>query len=687
MVSRKHTTVIVCFSFFLAGCSRNTGNYVHDGDVVYANAARNVKYVGSRRCAACHQEIFESYSTSEMGRSMSLPDTAGASGEFPLQEVVTDSASNFSYEMVMHDGHLYQREIRQTAGGKIVHDRSMRVDYVIGSGNNLRMFFHDENGMLYELPLTWYVHRKKWDLSPGYRDFGNLRFRRYAEPKCISCHNSYLEESTTANDRYVKPFPLGIGCERCHGPGELHVRQKTGETLPALPEGARTIVNPRTLTSQRQLDVCRQCHLQGKAWALCGDKRDFDFRPGMLLEEYSSVYSEQANRKETFEVADSPHRLSLSRCFKESGGRLTCITCHDPHRSIRTFSIEHYIGKCLACHPAKTLPVGNTPFRHTAESNCISCHMNRTGLDNTLHGVSNTDHWIRVDANQTVIDWSSLRQPQDKRALTCLVADVDLRDNGSMLRRGLAYLQYYQEQDNRRAYLDSASMYISRGLQLEENSAPGYFSLGLVRMKNQRYDEAIACFQRALALRPAYPQASFGLGEASMAKGGAGTAIGHYKHALQLKPDEPTYLEGLAVALSASGNHVEAIRHLRGAIARDSQSPAPYHELAMIYATRLNRPDSALPCFLEVVRLDPDFPDCYLDLGNTYGLLGDFAHALDAYRHESASHPRSTSVLVNMAHVYALMGRKNEARDAIKRAMKMDPAMALPEGVLKEIRP
>ncbi len=75
-----------------------------------------------------------------------------------------------------------------------------------------------------------------------------------------------------------------------------------------------------------------------------------DFKPGQKLNTKRSVYFPQQTSKEQIEVGDSPHRLSLSNCFKKSDGKLTCITCHNPHYSINSFKIDHYNNKCLSCH-------------------------------------------------------------------------------------------------------------------------------------------------------------------------------------------------------------------------------------------------------------------------------------------------------------------------------------------------
>ena len=669
-------------AFSLPGCSYDADEYARDGNVIYANTRKGVQYVGSQRCAACHTSIYETYSASEMGRSMSILDSSTIMEGYPQKSAVYDPVLDFSYEMVRHGDKFYQREFRRDKAGTITHERRVRADYIIGSGNNLRMYFKNENGMLYELPLTWYVHRKQWDLSPGYRDFGNLRFSRYAGAKCIACHNSYLTLSSTAEDRFLEPFPLGIGCERCHGPGELHIRQKIGEEIPDLPRDAQTIVNPRKLSPQRQLDVCRQCHLQSKATVLRGEKGEFDFRPGMLLESHKSIYSEASTRKEVFEVADSPRRLQLSRCFIESKGAMTCITCHDPHRSIHTFTTEHYAAKCMTCHAPANLPGVSARHHHTPKDNCISCHMKKTGTDNTLHGVSNTDHWIRIEADRTRIDWSTLRRPPHQKPLVRLVPDVDTEDNGSLLRLGIAYVHYYRDHDNRSSFLDSAVLYLSKGLQDEDNNARGLFYLGEVHLEAGRYGDAISFLKQAVALRPSYAEAFYELGEAYLVQKELDIATGSYREAARLMPDEPRYLEGLGRALSLGNNTGDAANVLTRAVTIDSHNPLTFSNLGTLYATRLGKPDSALRSFKEVITLDPDFPDAYLNLGNSYTLLGDYANAIASYERQLQSHRLRAATFVNLGRVYALMGRPLDARKAIRHALQIDPSIVLPDGFL-----
>lgn len=666
----------IIVEFRCTGVKDRSSEYVRDGNAVYVNTARDVKYVGSDQCRDCHLEISEAYMKTTTARSMYRLDTSNVIEAYPQRESVYDSVLDFHYEMVRKGDKFYQREYRLDSHGEVIHERVMEAQYVIGSGKNLRMYFYDENGMFYELPLTWYVHKNRWDFSPGYREFGNLRFSRFASSKCLACHNAHMDASPVARERVLKPYPLGIGCEACHGPGELHVKRELGQSVSLPSDDAKTIVNPADLSPQRQIDVCQQCHLQGKAWSLRGETSWFDFRPGMLLEDLWSVYAYATVHKEEFKVADSGFRFSLSRCYRESHGVTTCRTCHDVHGMFHGSATEFNRQNCQKCHPPESLSGQGSKYVHKETDDCISCHMKQTGTKNTLHGVVNTDHWIRVDANETTIDWTSNRTPHELQPLQSLMPVLDAKDSSAQIRKGIAFLDYYHNEDRRGAYLDSALTSLTIGLKSNSNDPPGLLAVGETQSELKLYDEAIASLRRAVALRSEYPEAYHQLGKVYQAKGNPDSAIHFYRMAVKYRPGDPGYLEGLGMALADAGHTQEAVSTLLEALRIDKQNPATFSYLGNLYAIELGDPVKALPYFRETVVLNPDAPNGYMNFGNTCALLGEYENAISAYRREIYYHPGAAAPFFNLGRTYSLMGKDRLARRAFERASRIDSTQA-----------
>jgi tetratricopeptide (TPR) repeat protein len=417
--------------------------------------------------------------------------------------------------------------------------------------------------------------------------------------------------------------------------------------------------------------------LQGKAWALYGEDGWFDFRPGMLLENLWSVYTPAEPEKEAFKVANSAYRFSLSRCFKESHSVATCNTCHDSHGMVQTSAVEFNRQNCQKCHPPESLPGSGSKFAHSAADDCVSCHMKQTGTQNTLHGVMNTDHWIRVDAKQTVIDWSPYRLPAERQPTMALVPFLDTRDTGKDLRRGIAYLDYFRNYDDRKPYLDSALAYLTIGLTTVGDDARGFLHLGEVQSELELYDAAIKSLLRATELRSEYPEVYYQLGRVYTAVGNLDSALHYYQLAVKYLPDEPSYLEGLGMVLAERGYNDEAVATLEKALRIDKQNPETYAFLGNLYAISLNQPRKALPYFNQRAILDPDIPDVYINLGNTYTLLGDYEEAVKSYQREIYYRPRSVGAFVNLSRVYVVMGRETDAWKALQKAVKIDPSVVM----------
>src|SRR5207249_1341645 len=75
-----------------------------------------------------------------------------------------------------------------------------------------------------------------------------------------------------------------------------------------------------------------------------------------------------------FEIVNQAYRLRQSLCFRKSQGRLTCVTCHDPHNAPRgEAAVARYREKCVGCHAT----VGVTSHPDLRAADCASCHMPR----------------------------------------------------------------------------------------------------------------------------------------------------------------------------------------------------------------------------------------------------------------------------------------------------------------------
>ena len=416
----------------------------------FLNLHDSVKYVGKEACRSCHADIYDSFLETGMGRSFGLADLHRSKADWSGHELVYDEKLDLYYQAFTQDSALFVREFR-LENGDTVHQRVVQISYIVGSGQHTNSHLMNINGFVYQMPMTYYTQKGRWDLPPGFEDGNNSRFTRTIQTECMTCHNAYPTQVPGAEHKYIK-VQEGIDCERCHGPGALHVQEKLAGNIIDTSKGPDySIVNPKRLPVTLQMSVCQRCHMQGNA-VLKPGKTFFDFKPGMMLEDVVSVFlpryeGDQSN----FTMASHPDRMMQSDCFKKSGEQLSCISCHNPHKSIEITPSVHYNNACGACHTDSdpcSLPMGQ---RLNAQNNCVSCHMPKSGTSDIPH-VTITDHWIRKPDEQT-----------QKKATSIFTGIASINEKRpESLTIAMAWLQYYERFEGKRSHLDSAAFYLRK---------------------------------------------------------------------------------------------------------------------------------------------------------------------------------------------------------------------------------
>jgi hypothetical protein len=380
-----------------------------DPRVTYAgpflNVSPEVKYVGSATCATtgCHDALAASYHHHPMGRSL-LP-TAGADLAPPEDRAHNNPfAALDSQFRVERDGTTVRHHRAAfDEQGRPVYDAALEAVYALGSGSHGHSYLAvREGGYVFETPISWYSQKQTWDLSPG---FGEGRFKEWltagrpVAPDCLFCHANRAEPVEGTVNRYKEPLfddPV-IGCERCHGPGERHVAARRGNE-PLAGGADYTIVNPGRLEPPLREAVCEQCHLPGEARVVRRGRQLYDFRPGLPLQEFLTIFVRASEGARNNKAVNHVEQMYASRCFRDSAAdnKLGCVSCHDPHVHVvePAARVRHYRRSCLACHEKRGCALPHEERTKTSpQDSCIDCHMPRHSIGNIPHTAA-TDHRI-----------------------------------------------------------------------------------------------------------------------------------------------------------------------------------------------------------------------------------------------------------------------------------------------------
>ena len=609
-------------------------------------------YVGTAACAPCHADIAHDYALTGKARSFTRPQRGVGPEVFGgARSVVYDRFSKRYYRAFWRHDSLYVAEwqLNPTNPRDTSHYRAERVDYVIGSGNQTRSYILVRNGYFFELPITWYSTRQLWDLSPGYENGQNSGFSRPIGGQCLNCHNSQNELVPYSGNRFARVGD-GMSCESCHGPGAAHVAKWDGRTTTRTARSAgrvdSSIVNPRHLPVAAQLDVCRQCHLEGLAVEKPG-KSLTDFRPGQPLADYTNIFipARPGAARTEFGFASHAERLQLSECFRRSAS-LTCTTCHNPHQPLGPQPMAVYNAQCQRCHggtdappPAATAaahrprPMCRAPqaVRAPAGDNCVSCHMAKSGTTDIPH-VSSRDHLIRRDLTAEAPPKSAPPKSQLVVLRSFTVSDDSAADDRA---RTVAAMLYFEQLEPNPAYLAAVRQHVGvleldarvkyAYLARDPSAAPlpaglapaairnpftAYYIGQLRRMQQQPYAAWLA---HAVALAPANVDFRLALAEARAVTGDAAGAETEYRALLALQPGNRRALLNLGYQRLLAHDFPAALRLTRAAQQQDPTYALAYENEVNIYLQQGDAP-TALKLLANLEKRFPAQAAKYRDL-------------------------------------------------------------------------
>ena len=536
-------------------------------------------YIGSQACSRCHLDIYRRFSQTSMGRSMSLA-TPGFLENRSASTSYTSERLNRRFEVYSRDGKLYQSESGTAADGKESFRDARQIEWIIGAGVNGFGAILRKDLYLFQAPLSFYSKPMSWGPSPGY-EFTDLGFNRPITPGCIFCHSGRPNSVAGSNGQFRDtPFSeLAIGCERCHGPGAAHVeamygsKSQGGKKNEPVKHLESKIVNPANLSPYLADNICMACHQTGDVRVLQPGKSYQDVRPGHPLDDTLSILMIPPTRESPPSEDHVQHyySMTLSKCYRATSGRLSCITCHDPHvEPTREEAPAYFAAKCLTCHTNQSckLPI-ESRMQRTPANDCIGCHMPKREIQVISHS-SATNHRILAKPDEPFPD---ITFQQTTAALPDLIRLNPAPGQQAAPLPLLTLLQAYGE--------------------LAENK-PEYVA---------PYLKVLGQLEKAQSDDPLVQAA---LGRRDLKNGDFQSAAGHLRRALESRHPVATTYADLADALSHLGQTEEALPLLDKAIELDPFNPVARKMLVvrLIETKQFAKAHDALQQYLEIFPQD-----------------------------------------------------------------------------------
>lgn len=584
-------------------------------------------YVDTATCHSCHQSIYDEYQKTTMGRAFYLPVPEKMVEDWSENNTYYHEPSRRHYQMTRRGDKFYVRRYQLDAQGRRVHQLEKQVTHVMGSGARARSYIHQApNGRMVELPISWYSQEDSWGMAPGYDKPDHAGFTRIITNRCMFCHNGYPLFAMKAarpgwdhDPSFSGAIPMGIDCQRCHGPGEEHIREADAST--SIDRVRETITNPARLSAERQLDLCMQCHLETPfripKSVLRFGRSFYSYRPGEPLSDYivHFDYEEGTGHEDDFLIVSAAYRLRKSACFQQSRA-LTCTTCHDPHKSLPPAErAAHYRKVCLGCHEVES---------HFPAANCIECHMPARRTKDVVRVVM-TDHLIQ-------------RSKPDRDLLAPLEEKADENmdwEAGSMV--------YFPSAGELSGPLREVYRAIGHG---RETASP----------------QAVSKLESVLHETAAdKPEPYFHLAEMQRKLGRPTDAEKNYRRAIEMDPQNIQAYNNLGNLLADAGRPEGAIDLFKKAMELDGGYSADSHNNLGLAYIDMQRQQEAEQAFRDAAEANPLFAEARVNLGTLLFQQGEHAAAAREFQRALAIDPGALKARNNLAFAMLALGRTEEA--------------------------
>ncbi|HET6993053.1 MAG TPA: tetratricopeptide repeat protein, partial [Bacteroidia bacterium] len=335
------------------------------------------------------------------------------------------------------------------------------------------------------------------------------------------------------------------------------------------------------------------------------------------------------------------HPSDSLRPYKEA---FTCVTCHNPHVTVRETSDAHFNNACMSCHgtgKSKLAKCSDTPEHLAAvQNNCVSCHMPRSGAIDIPH-VTVHDHFIRKPAKNATTEIAGVKK------FLGLYAVND--KNPSSPIKAKAYLQQFEKFDHDPQFLDSAKKY------LPENSTAlvrknfcdlvhyYYLRNDFMGVKSvvDRSDRKFAL--DSILIRPSFDNehawTAYRIGEAFFTLGDPATAETFYKKSVDLAPFYPDFRSKYGLSLATQQKNFEARSQLQ-----------------------------------MVLDQYPEFVPALTNLGYLWLEEKNDVKAEEYYNKALALNPDDEQALMNKAGLYIYRKNYKEAMKYVDRTLKVNPS-------------
>jgi tetratricopeptide (TPR) repeat protein len=305
-------------------------------------------------------------------------------------------------------------------------------------------------------------------------------------------------------------------------------------------------------------------------------------------------------RSEEFLMASHVERLHKSQCFKSSE-KLTCITCHDPHISVKEIPIKKFNNSCQSCHTDKGEGCSAPKSKRMAQdNNCSGCHMPKSGSIDIPH-VGITDHNIQIPKK----DDATTEQIEKFVQLQCLTTEQP-----SDKSKAKGFLAYYEKFAAHNFALDSAEYLL---IDKPDQFLSDYFNpiIHLYYLKND-YNKVLQYAQKVSMDSITEGWTAYRIGEAYFQGGNYSEALQYFQKAVRLKPYNLDFRNKLGSTQMQLNQIQQAEQTFEFITSEQPKYVSALSNLGYVYL-RQQKPNLSNVLYQDALSLNPDYVPALLN--------------------------------------------------------------------------
>jgi len=228
---------------------------------------------------------------------------------------------------------------------------------------------------------------------------------------------------------------------------------------------------------------------------------------------------------------------------------------------------------------------------------------------------------------------------------------------------------------HRRGQLTEAEQIYLRVLQERPDQFEAGNLLGVLRLQQGRFEEALAPVQAALTARPDSVGALMNYGLILHMLKRPQEALASYERALALRPDNAEALNNQGAVLAELARYDEALTSfVKAVLIAPDYAEAHYHRGNVL--ARLGRYEQAVRSYDKAVAASPGYAEALDNRGNALAQLGRREEALASYDDALAIKPDYAGAWYNRGNILADLSRPDDALASYDRALAIWPEHA-----------